>query len=71
MKNVTIVDPLPDVLDGAYRAKWCGYEIVFEAQGAVKKVKTSIGVRGINIPRIVVVTNGRGIVVEPHGDLTK
>lgn len=71
MKENTLVDRIHDVPDGVYAAKWSGYEIRFIVNGITKKEKTTMGVRGMNIPMVVVVIDGKGFVFEPPGEFPK
>lgn len=44
--------------DGRYKAIWTAYTARFSHDGKAYTVDTSVGVRGINCPCVVVVENG-------------
>ena len=59
LENVHCVDrQLPP--DGEYRGLWSGYNVRFKvADGRIYVGETSIGVRGIDIPCTVIVSDGK------------
>lgn len=45
-----------DVPDGTYKGLWSGYDLVIEGYENIP-VKTSVGIKGINIPCVIVIKN--------------
>jgi hypothetical protein len=48
--------------DGVYEGMWGGYEVRMKVNGNAIKFNTNSGVRGLNIPVTVTVTNGEAEV---------
>ncbi len=51
------------ISDGIYNGIWGGWEVSFDYNGEKRKIETSIGVRGFNIP-VKVKVNNEKIIVE-------
>lgn len=49
---------LPDLPNGRYDGLWSGYQVIVNLEDEQIKLKTKNGVRGINVPCIVIVDNG-------------
>jgi hypothetical protein len=59
IKSITIKQSKTLTLaDGLYKGKWGGYVIELEHKNVTYELATEIGVKGINIPVVVVVNNG-------------
>jgi len=48
-----------DIPDGTYNGLWSGYDIVLEGYKNIK-IKTSDGIKGINIPCTIEIKNKEG-----------
>lgn len=59
---------LSELPDGEYEGTWGGYVINATVNGMSVRFKTKWGIRGVNIPCVVIVNNGSVIVEEKQND---
>lgn len=58
MENIN-KEEIDSKLDGEYDALWSAYHIVIKLQGYEVDIETTIGVKGINCPVRVKISNGK------------
>ena len=51
-----------DIPDGTYQGLWSGYDVVIEGLGDIK-IKTSDGIKGINVPCTITVKNREARII--------
>jgi hypothetical protein len=68
MSNVRRIEPAEGVPDGSYIGSQTGYTVRFETPHGTYQGQVTYGVRGINIPRLILVRDGKFSVHHYIGD---
>ena len=59
LDHVKRIEPADGVPDGEYEGRWSGYTVQFETPHGKYDGRSTVGVRGMNIPCTVTVTCGQ------------